>query len=144
MATFIPVLIKLNPDALYTGRVILDLVILARYRSHNGDTIRYLLAALARIDLLKEVFRAYRPLDKTTGKGYFNFPKFHSISHLPEMIRLFGPPDGLTTQVGEKAHIEFFKNYYARTNKYDDYIEQIMRYNVAHVKMITIRDLVKH
>ena len=144
MATFAPILIELNPDALHAGRAILDLVILARYRSHDDDTIRYLLAALARIDLLKEVFRPHRPLDKATGKGHFNFPKFHSISHIPEMIRSFGPPDGLTTQVGEKAHVEFFKNYYARTNKHDDYIEQIMRHDVAHVKMITMRDLVMH
>ncbi|KAF6227509.1 hypothetical protein HO173_012249 [Letharia columbiana] len=144
MATFAPILVELNPDALHAGRAILDLVILARYRSHDDDTIRYLLAALARIDLLKEVFRAYRPLDKTTGKGHFNFPKFHSISHLPEMIQSFGPPDGLTTQTGEKAHVEFFKKYYGLTNKHDNYIEQIMRHDVAHQKMITMRDLVKY
>ena len=60
------------------------------------------------------------------------------------MIQSFGPPDGLTTQVGEKAHVEFFKNYYERTNKHENFIEQIMRHDVAHLKIITMRDLVKY
>lgn len=144
MAIFAPVLMELNPDALHAGRGLLDLVILARYHSHDDDTIRYLYAALARIDLEKEVFRPFRPLDTTTGKGHFNFPKFHSISHIPEMIRSFGSLDGLTTQVGEKAHVDYFKNYYPRTNKHDNYIEQILHHYVAHMKMITKRDFLKH
>ena len=139
MTIFISILIKLNPNTLYIGRAIFNLIILARYRSYNNNTIRYLLTALARINLLKEVFRAYRPLNKTTDKGHFNFPKFHSISHLPEIIRLFDLPDKLITQVRKKTHIEFFKNYYAQTNKHNNYIKQIIYHDIVHVISLSIK-----
>ena len=144
MPVFAPILIERNPDALHAGRAMIDFVMLARYRSHDDETLRYMDAALTRIDLLKEVFRAYRPKDKTTDQGHFNFPKFHSISHLSDMIRSLGPPDGYTTQVSEKAHVEFLKKYYGRTNRHHDYIEQIMRHDVRHVNMNTLRDTVNH
>lgn len=86
MTIFISILIKLNSNTLYIDRVILNLIILTKYRSYNNNTIQYLLAILVRINLLKEVFRVYKFLNKIINKGYFNFLKFYNISHLIEMI----------------------------------------------------------
>ena len=86
MTVFTPLLIERCPEALHIGRAILDFVILARYRSYDSETLRYIAASLAHIDILKEVFREYRLRAKTIDKGYFNFPKFHNISHLVEII----------------------------------------------------------
>ena len=87
MFIFIPILIKINFDTLYIKRAIINFVLLARYRFYNDKILRYINIALARIDLLKEVFRVYRSLDITIDKGYFNFLKFYSISHLRKTIR---------------------------------------------------------
>ena len=58
-----------------------------KYRFYNDKTLRYINIALARIDLLKEVFRVYRSLDITIDKSYFNFLKFYNINYLRKTIR---------------------------------------------------------
>ena len=70
---------------------------LAKYRSYDDNTLRYISATLKRIDLLKEVFRRYRPKDTITSKGYFNYPKFYSLLYLLEKIRTLGPIDRYST-----------------------------------------------
>ena len=57
------------------------------YRFYNNKTLRYIDIILARIDLLKKVFRIYRPLNIIINKGYFNFLKFYSINYLRKTIR---------------------------------------------------------
>ena len=138
---FAPLLSEKNPDILHAGRAIVDFIMLARYRSHDEATLEYMNAALERIDLLKEVFRKYRPVNKKTGEQTFNFPKFHSISHYIDMIRYYGPPDGYSTQASERAHPTLLKNYYDRTNKHEDYQEQLMEHNERHVKLTIMRDI---
>ena len=98
-------------------------------------------AALERIDLLKEVFRKYRPVNKKTGEQTFNFPKFHSISHYINIIRYYGPPDRYSTQASERAYPTLLKNYYNRTNKYKDYQEQLIEHNERHIKLTIMRDI---
>ncbi len=82
---------------------IVDFVLLAEYKSYNGDTIEYLKAALYRIDKTKDVFLLYRPDDKNPPN--FNIPKLHTISHYLEMIRVFGVLMGIITKHGKRAHI---------------------------------------
>ena len=60
------------------------------------------------------------------------------------MIRLLGTPDGYTTQVFERAHVDYLKNYYGRTNKHADYLEQILRHDIGHANMNTMRDTVNY
>ena len=70
---------------------------LARYRFYNFDILRYLTASLARIDLLKEVFREYRLINKNTSKRHFNFLKFYNIVYLIETIQLLNLIDNYIT-----------------------------------------------
>ena len=79
---------EINPNTLYIDRAIIDFVMLTKYRSYNDKTLRYINVVLIRINLLKEIFRIYRFIDSTTGKNYFNFLKFYSISYLSKIIQL--------------------------------------------------------
>ena len=86
-----------QPILLY-ARAILDFLTLAQYRSHDEETLRYMELALYQINQLKWVFSRYRTnLKDEKNAGHFNFPKFHSIVHYPEFIRLFGTTDGVDT-----------------------------------------------
>lgn len=49
-------LIELNSNTLYINKIIINLIILARYRFYNKKIIRYLLATLIRINLIKKSF----------------------------------------------------------------------------------------
>ncbi|KAJ3110243.1 hypothetical protein HK098_000631, partial [Nowakowskiella sp. JEL0407] len=62
-----------------------------------------------------------------------NFIKFHSISHYIEQIKLFGPPRGTTTQLGEFAHQFFAKRPWKLTNR-RDYTVQMTRYVERKIK----------
>src|ERR1700722_1240790 len=111
------------------ARAILDFLTLAQYRSHDEETLRYMELALYQINQLKWVFSRYRTNQKDErNAGHFNFPKFHSIAHYPEFIRLFGTTDGVDTSHSEAGHKHLVKENYARTNKRDDFEEQIIHH----------------
>ena len=97
ISIFISILIKINSDTLYIEQAIINFILLAGYRSYNDKILRYINIALARIDLLKEVFWIYRPLDTITDKDYFNFLKFYNISYLRETIRFLNLLDKYIT-----------------------------------------------
>ena len=134
----------MNSNALHINKIIINLIILARYRFHDKEIIRYIFATLIRIDLMKNVFQAFRFLNKITNKDYFNFLKFYNINYLFKIIRLFDLLNEYIIQMREKTHIEFLKNYYDRINKHDNYIEQIMRHDIRHINMIKMRDVVNY
>jgi len=82
---------------------IVDFVLLAKYKLHNKDMIKYFKAALYRMDKTKEMFLLYRPNDKNPSN--FNIPKHYTISHYLKMIYIFGALIGTTIEYGERAHI---------------------------------------
>ncbi|KAI9840208.1 MAG: hypothetical protein M1837_001836 [Sclerophora amabilis] len=145
---FIPVVAPLltahAPAALHCARAIIDFVIMARYRTHDEDTVRYMSHALYRVDKLKEVFRQYRPQDRRTEEGHFNFPKFHAITHYVDFIREFGSTDGFDTSHSEAAHRYLVKAFYGRTNKRDDYLEQILKHNTRRLNVLAMEDILTH
>ncbi len=60
---------------------------MAKYKSHTDETLRYIGHALYRINQTKKAFKDARQIDAMIrgGKiGYFNFPKWHVMSHYPE------------------------------------------------------------
>ena len=144
VAVLAPLLMAEHTGELYCIRAIIDFITLAQYRSHSEETLRYMLAALKRIDLLKDVFAPYRPVDKITEAGHFNFPKFHAMTHYPEYIRLYGAADGVDTSHGEAAHKYQIKEYYGRTNKRDTYLDQLVLLNIRRVKVISMEAILAH
>jgi len=94
---FAPLLSKKFPDLLYVGRAIINFMILARYRSYNKETLRYITEVIYRMDLLKEVFRKYRPVNRDTDKGHLNFTKWYAISYYINTIIAYGLLDRYST-----------------------------------------------
>jgi hypothetical protein len=127
-----PLLLENHADQLSCARSIVDFIFVSTYKVHDDETIRYLSHFLSIIDLKKEAFRCIRQGDKES-RGHFNFPKFHIISHYPEFIRRFGAACGVDTQHSEAGHRYHLKDFYTRTNKHKDYMNQIFKHNIrAH------------
>ncbi len=124
-----PLLSKKAPAAMLCTRAIIDFVTLARYRTHDSETLRYMQHALHRIDVLKIAFRSQ------TKQGNFNYPKFHVMSHYMDFISRFGCTEGTDTDHSESAHKYLIKDYYDRTNKRADFEEQILLHNERREKM---------
>ncbi|KAN0071144.1 hypothetical protein V8E54_010575 [Elaphomyces granulatus] len=75
------------------------------YRSHDGETLRYMELALYQINQLKWVFSRYRTNQKDERNA-----------------------DGVDTSHSEVGHKHLVKENFARTNKRDDFEEQIIHH----------------
>ena len=80
-----------------------DFALLAKYKSHNKDIIKYLKAVLYWINKTKEAFLLYQPNNKNPPN--FNIPKLYIISHYLELICIFGALVGTITEYGKRAYI---------------------------------------
>ena len=70
--------------------------------------LRYMEHALYQINQTKRAFKDVRQTDTMIWAGkssYFNFPKWHIMSHYPEWIKYYGSATGFTTSIGEAMHI---------------------------------------
>ena len=112
-----PLLSVKEPAAMHCARAIVDFILMAQYKTHDDETLRYMEQALYRIDKMKVAFRALRPIDKSTDEGHFNFPKFHAMTHYTSFIRDFGAADNYDTEHSEAGHKYHVKDFYGRTNK---------------------------
>ena len=100
---------------------IIDFVLMAQYKTHDNETLCYMEQALYRIDKLKGAFKALCPLDKSTKEGYFNFPKFYIMTYYTTFIWEFGAADNFDIEHSEAGHKFYIKEFYARTNKWQEY-----------------------
>jgi hypothetical protein len=87
------------------------------YESYNDDTLRYFKLALYRMNKHKEVFRSYCRLKAKDNEGYFNFLKWHSLTHYIHMIRMYGYAPNWDTSYLEHKHHTYVKKGFRRTNK---------------------------
>lgn len=99
-------------DILRTFRAFIEFCYLVR-RNIITDS------ALSSIDDAIERFHHYREVFKRTGVvSTFSLPRQHSVKHYPELIRLFGAPNGLCSSITENKHITAVKKPYRRSNKH--------------------------
>jgi hypothetical protein len=71
------------------------------------------------------VFHANKDiLKELTVWEHFNIPKLHQLSHYVQSITLFGTADSFNTELPERLHIDFTKDSYHASNKWD-YKEQM-------------------
>ena len=131
-------LLKQNEGAMLFIRAFVDFTILSQYVSHDESTIRYLAAAMSRMDKTKDVFLPFRP--SKAGLPHFNIPKLHAITHYPESIQRLGAIGGTDTEYSEQAH-KLQKAFYRRTNKRNNYEEQMLRYNTMHLNTMLRNEL---
>jgi Plavaka transposase len=140
VAVLAPLLSSREPYAMHFTRAVCDFVIMAQYRTHDEETLRYMHHALYRIDMLKGVFQSFRPKAKDSDTGHFNIPKFHALVHFEENIRLYGCADGYCTGAnGEAGHRYIVKAFYDLTNKRDS-LSQICSHNSRRVAVLAMED----
>jgi hypothetical protein len=62
---------------------------------------------------------------ETAIREDFNIPKFHSLLHYIDSIRLFGATDNFNTEMFERLHIDFAKQGWRASNKRDEFPQMI-------------------
>ena len=76
-------------------------------------------SALSSISDAIERFHRYQEVFKRTGVvSTFSHPRQHSVKHYPELVQLFGTPNGLCSSITEDKHITAVKKLYCRSNKH--------------------------
>ncbi|KAF8511390.1 hypothetical protein JB92DRAFT_3083494 [Gautieria morchelliformis] len=95
----------LPPHALKAARAVLDFVYLAQYPSHTTTTLNCLQDALDRFHRYKGVF-----VDSKI-REHFQIPKLHMIEHYTVSIISRGTADGFNTELPERLHIDFSKDF---------------------------------
>ena len=111
---------------------------------HDDETLEYLDHALYRIDRTKAVFKQFRPVDKATDEGHFNFPKFHAMTHYASGIREYGAADNFVTEHSKAGHKYHVKAFYGRTNKRQGYEDQICLHNTRRTNMLGMDNILVH
>ena len=101
---------KVPNDILTCYRVLLDFLHLAQYPSHDDDSLRYMEEALS-------LFHDHKHIFVTLGiRDHFNIPKFHSLLHYVECIKLYGTTDNYNTEAFERLHIDLAKEGWRASN----------------------------
>ncbi len=137
-------LIKNDPAVFQCVRVIIDFVHMAPYKSHTNETLRYMEHVPYPINQTKGAFRDARRTNTMirAGKsGYFNFPKWHVISHYPEWIKNYGSATCFITVIGEAIHIMWIKDFFKRTNMKKSYEKQILDHKVEKFSLMVRDDI---
>jgi len=102
-------------DGIKAVTALLDFIYIAQYEAHDDITLGYL------DDALKRFFEHRDYFIKIEVRQDFHIPKFHSLLHYVDSIRLFGTTDNYNTEMFERLHIDFSKNGFRASNKRDEF-----------------------
>jgi len=108
---------------LYTIHAFLEFCYIAQHDIITEKTLAELEDALS-------CFYKYWAVFQEVGireKGFL-LPRQHSTNHYPEMIRLFGAPNGLCLSIMESKHIKAVKEPWRRSNRHKP-LKQILLTN---------------
>ncbi|KAF8155894.1 hypothetical protein B0H34DRAFT_850935 [Crassisporium funariophilum] len=98
---------------------ILDFIQIAQYTTHDDTTLGYLQDALDRFHQHRDYFI------KVKARDDFNIPKFHSLLHYLNSIKLYGTTNNYNTEMFERLHIDFAKDGWRATNHRDEFPQMI-------------------
>jgi hypothetical protein len=101
----------LPPDALHAFRSFLEFYYIVRREVITEDDLDKLQDAISSFHSYRQVFSSIR------GEKGFSLPRQHSIVHYPDLIRLFGAPNGLCSSITESKHIRAVKEPWRRSNR---------------------------
>ncbi|KAG2347176.1 hypothetical protein BDR05DRAFT_945548 [Suillus weaverae] len=100
-------------DVIHTFRAFLEFCYLIRRNVITEDTISQIEDAL-------HCFHHYRSIFLQLGVvPTFSLPRQHSMKHYPDLIHLFGVPNGLCLSMTENKHIKAVKQPWRRSNRYN-------------------------
>ncbi|KAK6972247.1 hypothetical protein R3P38DRAFT_3335915 [Favolaschia claudopus] len=110
---------RLPSKGIQACRALLDFIYLAQYPTHDDGTLSAMETAL-------DCWHNNRDYFIMTGvRTDFNIPKFHSLLHYIEAIRLFGTTDNYNTEMFERLHIDFAKEGWRASNHRDEFPQMI-------------------
>lgn len=75
--------------------------------------------SLSDIRVTLEWYHQYCEVFQPDVVSSFNLPRQHAMKHYPDMIRLFGAPNGLCSSIMESKHIKAVKQPYRRSNRHN-------------------------
>ena len=101
---------KVSNDALTCYRALLDFLYLVQYPSHDDDSLQYMEDALTLFHDHKQVFVSLGI------REHFNIPKFHSLLHYMDDIKMDGTTDNYNTKAVERLHIDLAKDGWRASN----------------------------
>jgi len=108
---------------LYAIRAFLEFCYIAWHDIITEKTLAELEDALSRFHKYQAVFQEVGIREKG-----FSLPQQHSTNHYPEMICLFGAPNGLCSSITESKHIKAVKEPWHRSNRHKP-LKQILLTN---------------
>jgi len=109
----------LPKKGLLAVKSILDFIYLAQYSTYDNITLGYMEDAL-------QAWETNRSFFIQTGiREDFNIPKFHSLLHYMESIKLFGTTDNYNTEMFERLHIDFAKHGWRTSNFCDEFPQMV-------------------
>lgn len=113
-------LVGLMPkDGILAVAALLDFIYIAQYSAHNSTTLGYLEDSLRRFHQHRDYFV------KVGVREDFHIPKFHSLLHYVNSIKLFGTTDNYNTELFERLHIDFAKEGWRASNQKDEFPQMI-------------------
>lgn len=107
-----------KPEILTIIQALINFIYYAQLQLHTSKTHNAL-------DSCLKIFQAHKDLliDLEICQ-HFNIPKLHSILHYINAIQLLGSTDSYNTKLPEHLHIEYAKEGYHASNRWD-YLEQM-------------------
>lgn len=128
---------KVSLRAIIAIRSLLDFIYLAQYPTHSEETLGYMKDALREFEGHKDIFIQLKI------RSDLNIPKFHSLLHYIQSIRLFGTTDNYNTEMFERLHIDYAKEAWRSTNHRDERPQMIL-WLERHEKMARYEHYLKH
>ena len=101
---------KVPNGVLTCYRALLDFLYLAQYPSHDADSLQYMEHALT-------LFHDHKRVLVVLGvRNHFDIPKFHSLLHYIDCIKMYGTTDNYNTEAFERLHIDLAKEGWRASN----------------------------
>ena len=126
----------LPKKAIIACRALLDFIYLAQYTTHDTITLGYMQDALNTFHSHKSYFTVDSLL-----RDDLNIPKFHSLDHYIQSIKLLGTTDNYNTEAFERLHIEFAKEGWRASNTRNAF-PQMIQWLVRREKMHSFQNYV--
>ncbi|KDN35213.1 hypothetical protein RSAG8_11788, partial [Rhizoctonia solani AG-8 WAC10335] len=115
-----------------TFRTLATIHMLSKYTTHTDISLEELDKQIHKFNRLHA--KMVRTFDNLNG----NYPKFHSLSHLVDIIRSHSTTDNYHTGLGEALHPQSKKDY-RRTNHQQDFEIQMLHMHQEREAVIRIR-----
>lgn len=110
---------KIAKEGILAVKAILDFIYIAQYCSHSDETLVYLQDALNSFHQHKDFFI------RMGVRKHINIPKFHSLLHYIESIKLYGTTDNYNMETFERFHIDSAKEGWQASNQQDEFPQMI-------------------